>query len=126
LRDGAAIMVGSLAAANGQQMVKLVILLHRRADLTVDEFERYWREIHAPIAAQLPGLRKYVQGYRLPVTLPFPATHDAVAELWFDSVEALAAAMDSPQERAAAADAANFIDLARTSMVVVTERSVAL
>jgi uncharacterized protein (TIGR02118 family) len=107
-------------------MVKLAIFLHKRADLTVDEFERYWREIHAPIAAQLPGLRKYVQGYRLPVAVPFPATCDAVAELWFDSVEALATAMNSQQERAAAADAANFIDLARTSMVVVTERSVAL
>lgn len=118
-------MVGSFATVNGP-LVKLVIFLHKRADLTVDEFERYWREIHAPIAAQLPGLRKYVQGYRVPAAVPFPATCDAVAELWFDSVEALATAMNSQQERAAAADAANFIDLARTSMVVVTERTVAL
>lgn len=107
-------------------MVKLVIFLHKRADLTVEEFERYWREVHAPIAAQLPGLRKYVQGYKVPAAVPFPATCDAVAELWFDSVEALTATMNSQQERAVAADAANFIDLARTSMVVVTERSVSI
>jgi hypothetical protein len=32
-------------------MTKVLILFRKRADLTMDEFQRYWNETHGPIAA---------------------------------------------------------------------------
>ena len=36
-------------------------LLRRRPDISPEEFGRYWREVHGPLAAHLPGLRRYEQ-----------------------------------------------------------------
>lgn len=36
-------------------------LLDRRSDTSQEEFRRYWREVHGPLAARLPGLRRYEQ-----------------------------------------------------------------
>ncbi|MFT5502023.1 MAG: hypothetical protein ACI88G_002164 [Woeseiaceae bacterium] len=37
-------------------MIKLVCVVHKRAGMNTDDFRRYWREIHGPIAARIPGL----------------------------------------------------------------------
>jgi uncharacterized protein (TIGR02118 family) len=102
-------------------MVKLVLFLHKHPDLCEEEFRRYWRDTHGPIAAKVPGLRKYVQGHQVSAVLPFPALCDGMAELWFDSVESIQSAMSSPEGQAVAADAVNCFDMARTSMLVVEE-----
>ncbi|MBP0443593.1 EthD family reductase [Roseomonas sp. SSH11] len=36
-------------------------LLERRPDIGPDHFRQYWREVHGPLAARLPGLRRYQQ-----------------------------------------------------------------
>ena len=38
-------------------MIKLIGTSRRRADFSMEEFFRYWREVHAPISARPPGLR---------------------------------------------------------------------
>ena len=108
-------------------MVKLVYPLRRRRDLSREEFQRYWRETHAPLVAshaETLRIRRYIQVHTDATPLddalresrgaavePF----DGVAELWWDSVEDLAAAQSSEAGAAAArellADEANFIDL---------------
>jgi EthD domain len=45
-------------------MIKLVFVIRRREDLSPEEFHRYWREEHGPLAARLLdelGARRYVQ-----------------------------------------------------------------
>jgi uncharacterized protein (TIGR02118 family) len=59
---------------------KAIILLSRRDDMSHDEFLTWWLGEHAPLAAQLPNVRRIV----------FNPTHehddvDGVSELWFDS-----------------------------------------
>ena len=44
-------------------MIQEIVLLRRRPGMGRDEFRRYWRETHGPLAAKLPGLRKYVQAH---------------------------------------------------------------
>ena len=70
--------------------VKSVAFLNRRPGMSIEEFQRHWRDVHGPIASRLPGLRRYVQsqtrrsayeGGRVPV-------YDGVALTWFDSKEA--------------------------------------
>ena len=39
-------------------MVKLMLLLYRRPDLSPDDFRRYLQESHMPLVARLPGLRR--------------------------------------------------------------------
>ena len=92
-------------------MLKLFYCITKRAGLTDDEFFRYWKNIHGPIGARIPRLRKLVQSHRL--TVPGdkrrPDYH-GMAELWFDDWEALHAARESPQWKASSEDEKNFID----------------
>ena len=45
-------------------MLKLVFCLHRLPGLSREEFQRYWKEVHAPLVrryAEALGIRRYVQ-----------------------------------------------------------------
>lgn len=79
-------------------MVKLVFVLRRAPHLSRAEFQRYWREQHAPLVEQhreALGIRRYVQLHTLDTpandalraTRGGPEAYDGVAELWFDSAE---------------------------------------
>ena len=92
-------------------MIKLVYCITRKAALTDEEFFRYWKNVHGPIGAQIPGLRKLVQSHRISVPGDrYQPDYDGVAELWFDDVKALLEARQSPQWKASSEDEANFID----------------
>ena len=70
-------------------MHKFLSGLKRRSDISQDEFLRYWKEEHAPLAARIiPGLRRYV--HNRPADVPGVENDiDGIAELWFDDLEAL-------------------------------------
>ena len=104
-------------------MTKVIYVLHRRPDMDRDEFRRYWRDIHGPIAARMPGLRRYVQDHALTDVLGEPPC-DGIAELWFDSEEAMRAALASPEGVATLADVPNFLDRDRIGEMVVEEVTV--
>ncbi len=44
-------------------MLKFMVVLYRRPDLTPAQFRRHLEQIHAPLAKALPGLRKYRQNH---------------------------------------------------------------
>ena len=108
-------------------MIRLVYLLRRREGMTLAEFQRYWREVHGPLVASLAttlDIRRYVQVHALEDPLNdalrearggMEPIYDGVAELWWDSEEAMQAAMASEAGQAGAAelleDEAKFIDL---------------
>lgn len=102
-------------------MVKLLILLRKRADLTDAAFRGHWRDTHAPIVWSLPGIRNYVQFVPGEGAYPFAADYQGVAELWFDDEAALRSAMSSPEDAAAREDTAYFADIANSVMMVVRE-----
>jgi len=120
-------------------MIKLVFCVKRLPSLSREEFQRYWREQHAPLvreAAAALGVRRYVQVHTL--TSPVndglrrgrasPEEYDGVAELWFDSLESLAAAGATPEGRAAGRrlleDERRFIDHARSPVWAAEEHVV--
>jgi uncharacterized protein (TIGR02118 family) len=106
-------------------MIKLVYCISKKAGLTDEEFFRYWENVHGPIGARIPKLRKLVQSRRL--TVPGDARqpdYDGMAELWFDDMEALLAARRSPEWKASTEDEANFIDHCKVAYVVSEERVV--
>lgn len=108
-------------------MIRLVYLLRRREGMSLAEFQRYWREVHGPLVASFAtamDVRRYVQVHALedPINEAMRAArggmepiYDGVAELWWDSEQALGSALGSPNGQAAAAalleDEQKFIDL---------------
>lgn len=107
-------------------MVKLIYCISRKPELSVEEFQRYWRETHGPIAARIPGLKRYVQCHTAPESYAGRAApgFDGAAELWFDSLDAMRAAMGTPEVQAALEDEKNFIDHSRVSSFVTVEKPV--
>jgi uncharacterized protein (TIGR02118 family) len=112
-------------AQNGTvSLIKLVFFLHRRPGMEFDEFSRYWREVHGPIGAEMPGVRKYVQNHAGTTLDGSPLPCDGIAEMWFDDMEALQRALVSPAGQAALVDSENFLDVERIQTFVVEEMSV--
>ena len=106
-------------------MLTMIGLLRRRAGLSPEDFQAYWREKHSTLGRQLPGLRRYVQnhtllsGYREHAPL-----YDGVAELRFDDPAAFRAAMRSDEMAAARADEPNFLDTEQLGMILAHEHVV--
>jgi uncharacterized protein (TIGR02118 family) len=120
-------------------MVKLVFCLTRRSGMEETEFHRYWRDEHAPLVASHAdalGIRRYVQAHTtypplnaaLAGSRQAPAPYDGIAELWFDSVDALLAMTGTPEGAAAGAalliDERRFIDHSRSPIFMVEELSI--
>ena len=107
-------------------MIKIVLLLHRRADLSIDEFRRYWHQTHRPLLERLPGLRRLVLNDVFPGPDGSEPVCDGIAEDWFDSVESMQAAFASPEAQAVTADVVHFLDLSRFQILMVAEQEVPL
>ena len=74
-------------------MVKIVFCLRRKDGMALEEFQRYWREEHAPLVQQHAvalGILRYVQSHTRPgpegdllrASRGGPEAYDGVAELW--------------------------------------------
>jgi uncharacterized protein (TIGR02118 family) len=114
-------------------MIKLIFCVRRQPHLTRAEFQDYWLNRHGPLVrshAATLNVRRYVQLHTadapvneaIRVSRGAPEPFDGVAELWFDSVEAMTAPGASPEGRAALRalreDEARFIDGARSPVFV--------
>ncbi|WP_372782594.1 EthD domain-containing protein [Phenylobacterium sp.] len=112
-------------------MIKLTFCLTRLPHLGREAFQDYWINTHGPLVASVAGtlqIRRYVQLHSLPAeasagiraSRDAPPEYDGVAELWFDSLEALAANGQRPEAQAAGAllleDERRFIDLPRSPL----------
>jgi uncharacterized protein (TIGR02118 family) len=103
-------------------MVKLVYCITEKAGLADEEFFRYWKDVHGPIGARIPRLRRLVQSRRVAVPGDkYRPDYDGIAELWFDDVEALLAARQSAEWKASSDDEANFIEHNKVAYFVTEE-----
>jgi uncharacterized protein (TIGR02118 family) len=120
-------------------MVKLIFCLRRLPHLSREQFQDYWLETHGPLVrerAAAIGARRYVQlhtGYDemnagLQASRGGPEPYDGVAELWFDSVDAIGAGLSTNAGRRAAAelleDEKRFIDLANSPLWIADEHQI--
>ena len=87
-----------------------------------DDFFAYWQNIHGPIGARIPYLRRLVQSHRVEVAGDkHRPDFDGIAELWFDDVESLLKARASTEWRVATEDEVHFIDNKRVAYFVSEE-----
>ena len=86
-------------------MVRLLVLYNTPED--PQAFDRYYSEIHIPLAKQLPGLLRYTVSRNL-AALGGDARYYLIAELDWESLEAMQAALASPIGAETAADVSKF------------------
>jgi len=110
-------------------MIDIAFLLRRKAEMSPEEFHRYWREQHAPLVtrhAPALGIRRYSQLHNAntPLTEVLrssrgcdPNVYDGIALVSFDSLDAVAAAAATSEGQAAGValleDERRFLDLER-------------
>ncbi|HEU0201419.1 MAG TPA: EthD family reductase [Burkholderiaceae bacterium] len=110
-------------------MIVRMGLLRKKVGLTPEQFRKHWRGTHGPIAARLPGLRRYHQNpvvdsaqrgidYRRGSLVI-----DGFSQLWFDDLESMHRSLQSDAVAPLAADEANLIEDIR---IVVCEPNVVI
>ena len=117
-------------------MIKFVMCLTRRADLTREEFKDYWQYKHGPFFMANNGImntKRYVQSHTLNTPLNeglkesrgMLQEYDGIAEAWFESEESLLEALSSPEGIKLGAqlieDENNFIDHSKSTAFIVEE-----
>ncbi len=121
-------------------MIKLVFSLRRRSDLTREEFQAYWRDQHASLVArhaEVLRIRRYVQTHARTSDVAAAQSavrgseidlYDGEAELWWDSLDDVLAAVSTAAGQEAALelleDERRFIDLERSPLWIGEEHVV--
>jgi uncharacterized protein (TIGR02118 family) len=121
-------------------MLKFVYCVRRRPEMSAEAFRKYWLENHGPLVrsfATALKAKRYVQSHTLDNPLLNAAAqqprgtkpaYDGITEVWWDSVEDLAAALQSPEgqeaNRILAEDEARFCDLPNCSVFFTQEHTI--
>ena len=103
--------------------VKNIELVRFRPDLPTAEAHRYWQEVHGPIAAAIPTVRRYVQSHLRPAAYgrDQPPLCDGLAITWFESVDAMRESARSDEYARTRADEPNFLPPGDPDTVIATE-----
>lgn len=117
-------------------MIKMVVPVWRRPDLTQEQFEARWRGAHAKLVgecAKAIGFVRYLQSHKIPSaeleefsrSRGWAPACDGLTEVWWESMEAMQAAMSSPEGQAASirmqADEKEFCHTERMSAFLTVE-----
>jgi uncharacterized protein (TIGR02118 family) len=92
--------------------IKVLILLKRKPGVPLENFRQYGLKVHAPAVAGLPGVKRYLQCHTVDgaYLIGESACFDGAELLWFDSLDALSAALASPQFQQVKASWDNFVN----------------
>lgn len=103
--------------------VKSIDFLIRKEGMSVDEFQRHWREIHGSLCLANTAMRRYVQSHARRAGYDGGRTpaYDGVSMAWFDSTDALEAAASKPAFAQIATDLDNFLARNRSPCLLTTE-----
>jgi uncharacterized protein (TIGR02118 family) len=96
-------------------MVKLIVAYGPPTD--PEAFDQHYESTHAPLAEKIPDLRRFEAGKVLGTPDGAAAPYYLIAELYFDDLSALQAAMGSQEGQAAAGDVPNFATGGATMMI---------
>jgi hypothetical protein len=121
------------------EMIKIAFCVRRLPGLTHDELLRYWYETHAPLVRshqKVLRIVRYVQFHpdlgplsaRLSAFRNAPEPFDGIAEIWYESREALEMLGKDPEARKASRrlleDERKFIDLSKSPIWAGIEKEI--
>ncbi len=87
-------------------MIQLTALYGHPQDPSA--FDNYYQHTHGPLARKIPGLKGYTANKPTSLNPQEPSPYYLIAELYFESMEALQAGLQSAEGQAAAGDTQNF------------------
>ena len=107
-------------------MVKMVLLLKRRAGMSVEDFKDYYEKKHAVLGRKiLSKAVRYEQRFIQSMSDGLGETYDCITEVWFNDEAGMQAALASAAEPGNAAlraeDAAKLFERDMIRFYVVTE-----
>jgi hypothetical protein len=120
-------------------VIKLVYCIKRKADVSPEEFHRYWLEEHGPkvrSVAETVGAKRYVQSHTIlpDLNAGFRASrdlstgYDGITEIWFDDEASMTRGLGTSDGVAAAQmlldDERHFIDFATSSIFMTQEHEI--
>lgn len=107
-------------------MIKMIITIKRKKEMSHEAFKRYQREVHRPLLMSIPEASRYIR--RFIVSYPFIAPgysgpdYDCVVEAWFDSMDDMNALYFSDNFLTKVdPDHQNFMDLSAYGRIVANE-----
>lgn len=111
-------------------MIKLIVAIRKRPDMSAGDFQDHWRNRHAELVRDNPATARYVRKYVQCHTMldqyeQGEVAFDGTAELWFDTVADKDAFFSDPDYlRDVQPDEARFADMTRTVFFVTEEEPV--
>ena len=106
--------------------VKNIEFVNRRRGMPLTSFRAYWRNVHGPLAATIPVLRRYEQNhlamaeYEKNETPPF----DGLAITWFASTADMRRGTTTPEYAATRADEPHFLQDGHLPIIITREHLV--
>jgi uncharacterized protein (TIGR02118 family) len=106
--------------------VKNIEFVNRRRSMPLAAFRAYWRDVHGPLAATIPVLRRYEQNhlamaeYAPNETPPF----DGLAITWFASTTDMKSGTTTPEYAATRADEPHFLPDGHLPIIITREHFV--
>jgi uncharacterized protein (TIGR02118 family) len=103
--------------------VKNIEFVTHKPGMSIEAFQKHWREIHGPLGASIPVVRRYVQSHtRLSAYRSGKApAYDGVAITWFDDTQAMRVSATTPEYDRTRADEENFIAPGKLPLIITKE-----
>jgi len=91
--------------------VKNIEFVTQKPGMPRTDFQRYWREVHGPLAAKISVIQRYVQSHTCPELYQNGGTpvFDGVAITWFSGTDDMRTSATLPEYMATREDEANFL-----------------
>ncbi len=102
-------------------MFKSISLIKRKPGMSLEDFKRYYEEVHAPAALKRFPIRRYVRNYVVvPPGAPEP-DFDCITEFWYDNKEDAMRAAKVWKSQGGLGDEASFMDVGKVVSFQVEE-----
>jgi len=103
--------------------VKNIEFVTHKPGMSIDAFQKHWREVHGPLGAAIPVVRRYVQSHTRRSIYDSGKTplYDGVAITWFDDTQAMRESATTPEYARTRADEVNFIAPGRLPLIITKE-----
>lgn len=105
-------------------MIKVIVAIPKRADISDAQFHSHWREPHGRLALHIKPMRRYVQAHRIEgLQLGYDSgPYSGFAEVWLDDLpSALGLGQDPDYQKYLVPDEPNFCDVSGLKFLLTEE-----
>jgi len=106
--------------------VKNIEFVNRRPGMAIEPFRSYWRNVHGPLGAKIPTIRRYEQNHLVAAEYQRSAApaYDGLAITWFASTADMRKGVTTPEYAATRADESHFLPDGHLPIILAREHVV--